>query len=119
MKKHRDYEDEMNEATKAKEVTAYEDSWYRSLKALADMRPTEAHAPEEERAAAEEIQPVAEEERAATDNEYASTDDEHATPEEQYGAAEDVHPPAEDVWHRPQEARPTQNDEETAGVPED
>jgi hypothetical protein len=114
LKKHRDYEDEMNEATKAKEVTAYEDSWYRSLKALADMRPIEAEVPgpEEERAPAEEIQPIAEEERAAADDQYAVAEEQHA-------AAEDVHPPAEDVWHRPEDARPIHSDEETAGVPED
>ena len=102
MKKHRDYEDEMNEATKAKEVTAYEDSWYRSLKALADMRPTETdvrHAPEPEP------------ERAAAEPERAAAEPERA-------AAEEVQPPAEDVQHT-HDARPIQSDEETAGVPED
>jgi hypothetical protein len=40
-KKDKEHEGEVHEATKTKEETAYEDSWYRSLKALADMRPTE------------------------------------------------------------------------------
>ena len=100
MKKHRDYEDEMNEATKAKEVTAYEDSWYRSLKALADMRPTET-----------EVHPAPEPEHAAAEPEHAAAEPERA-------ADEDVHPRAEDVHHT-QNPRPNQSDEETAGVPED
>jgi hypothetical protein len=101
LKKHRDYEDELNEATKAKEVTAYEDSWYRSLKALADMRPTET----EVRPASEEVHPAPEDEKAAAD--------------EQYAAAEDVHPPAEEVPHSVQDVRAIESDEETAGLPED
>jgi hypothetical protein len=113
LKKHRDYEDEMNEATKAKEVTAYEDSWYRSLKALADMRPTEVHAPEEERAA-----PV-EQEKAAPDEQPAAAHEQPAAADEQHAAAEDVHPWTRDVHRRPEHARSVESDEETAGVPED
>jgi len=108
LNKHRDYEDEMNEATKAKEVTAYEDSWYRSLKALADMRPTEA-----------EVHPAPEEAQQAAEQEKAAPGEQQAVADEQRAAAEDVHPPAEDVWHRPDDARPIHSDEETAGVPED
>jgi hypothetical protein len=114
LKKQRDYEDEMNEATKAKEVTAYEDSWYRSLKALADMRPTET----EVRPAPEEVPPAAEDtEQPAADAMYPVTVEEVATDEED-AAAED--PPAGDL-HQAAEAalRSIESDEETAGVPED
>lgn len=38
-KKEKEHVEEAQETTKTKEETAYEDSWYRSLKALADMRP--------------------------------------------------------------------------------
>ena len=117
MKKHRDYEDEMNEATKAKEVTAYEDSWYRSLKALADMRPTET----EVRPAPEEVHPAAEEEQEeqpAADAVYPVTVEEVATDEED-AAADDVYE-AEDLHHAAEAAvRSIESDEETAGVPED
>ena len=100
MKKHRDYEDEMNEATNAKEVTAYEDSWYRSLKALADMRPTET-----------EVRPAPEEVPAA--------EEDHAAAEQEHAAANDAQPPAKDVHHAVQDSRSIEGDEETAGVPED
>ncbi len=116
MKKHRDYEDEMNEATKAKEVTAYEDSWYRSLKALADMRPTET----EVRPAPEELHPPAEqEEQPAADAVYPVTVEEVATDEED-AAADDEYPEAGDL-HQAAEAavRSIEGDEETAEVPED
>ena len=116
MKKHRDYEDEMNEATKAKEVTAYEDSWYRSLKALADMRPTET----EFRPAPEETHPAAEqEEQPAADAVYPVTVEEVATDEEDAAAA-DVYPEAGGLHHAAEAAvRSIEGDEETAGVPED
>lgn len=121
MKKHRDYEDEMNEATKAKEVTAYEDSWYRSLKALADMRPTET----EVRPAPEEVPPAAEqEEQPAADAVYPVTVEEVTVEEvatdEEDAAADDVYPEAGDL-HQAAEAavRSIEGDEETAGVPED
>lgn len=39
--KEKEHEGEVHESPKPKERTAYEDSWYRSLKALADMRPSE------------------------------------------------------------------------------
>ena len=102
MKKQREYEDEMNEATKAKEVTAYEDSWYRSLKALADMRPTETdvRSAEEEKAPADQdVHPAAETDKAPVDQDV-------------FAGAEASHYAADDV-------RPVESDEETAGVPED
>ena len=116
MKKHRDYEDEMDEATKAKEVTAYEDSWYRSLKALADMRPIETEA----RPAPEEVHPAAEEEeQQAADVLYPVTVEEVATDEED-AAADDVYQETEDLHHAAEAAvRSIESDEETAGVPED
>jgi hypothetical protein len=115
LKKHRDYEDEMNEATKAKEVTAYEDSWYRSLKALADMRPTET----EVRPAPEEAQPAAEQdEQPAADAVYPVTVEVVATDEED--AAADVYSEAGGLHHAAEAAvRSIEGDEETAGVPED
>ncbi|MEX2203467.1 MAG: hypothetical protein WD965_05215 [Actinomycetota bacterium] len=108
MKKHRDYEDEMNDSTKAKEVTAYEDSWYRSLKALADMRPTET----EVRPAPEEVYPAPEEVDPAADEIYPVAEEDDAAADEEDAAAEAVH-------HRAEAVRSIESDEETAGVPED
>jgi len=116
LKKHRDYEDEMNEATKAKEVTAYAASWYRSLTALADMPPTET----EVRPAPEEVHPAAvEEEQPAADAVYRVTVETVATDEED-AAADDGYQEAEDLHHAAEAAvRSIESDEETAGVPED
>jgi hypothetical protein len=102
LKKQREYEDEMNEATKAKEVTAYEDSWYRSLKALADMRPTET-----------DVHP-AEEEKAPVEEEAHPTGQSDEAP-----ADEGVNPWAVASEHVADDARPVEGDEGTAGVPED
>ena len=102
MKKHRDYEDEMSEATKAKEVTAYEDSWYRSLKALADMRPTET-----------DVRPAEQEKAPAEDDVHPAGEMDEAP------ADEDVYPVAEASHHAADGVRPVESDEETAGVPED
>jgi hypothetical protein len=102
LKKQREYEDEMNEATKAKEVTAYEDSWYRSLKALADMRPTEKDvnsAEVDEASAAKGVYPAGEMDEAPAD-------------ENVFAVAEGSHHAADDV-------RRGESDEETAGAPED
>jgi hypothetical protein len=117
LKKHRDYEDEMNEATKAKEVTAYEDSWYRSLKALADMRPTETEvrpAEVDEAPVEEDVNPAAEADQAPVQEDVLPAPEvEGATVEaEKDPAPESLHRPANDVWA-------VRSDEETSGVPED
>ena len=117
MKKHRDYEDEMDEATKAKEVTAYEDSWYRSLKALADMRPTETEvrpAEVDEARVEEDVHPAAEADQAPVQEDVPPAPEVDAAPvqAEKYPPPESPHRPANDVWA-------VTSDEETSGVPED
>jgi hypothetical protein len=109
LKKQREYEDEMNEATKAKEVTAYEDSWYRSLKALADMRPTEKDV-----RSVEVDEPPAEEKKASAEVDVYPADEVDEAPTD-----EDEHHVAEGSHHAVHDVRPVESDEETAGVPED
>jgi hypothetical protein len=102
LKKQREYEDEVNEATKAKEVTAYEDSWYRSLKALADMRPTET-----------DVRPAEEEKAPAEDDVHPAGEVDEAP------ADEDVYPVTDGSHHAADDIRPVEGDEETGGIPED
>jgi hypothetical protein len=117
LKKHRDYEDEMNEATKAKEVTAYEDSWYRSLKALADMRPTEA----EVRPAEVDETPVEEDVHPAAEADQAPVQEDVPPAPEVEGASlqGEMYPAPESPPRAPLDVWAVKSDEETSGVPED